>query len=82
MVRLGVSLNEDDILHNPTNVETMQKSNTRIPFKGGQEMHVSTLRALIHLCNPHGSLVVNMNSSIKVFFTHSQLLKGLKCEPK
>ncbi len=45
-------------------------------------MHVSTLRALIHLCNPHGSLVVNMNSSIKVFFTHSQLLKGLKCEPK
>jgi hypothetical protein len=30
-------------------------------------MHVSTLRALIHLCNLHGSLVINMNSSTSTY---------------
>jgi hypothetical protein len=58
MVRLGVPLGEDDILLNCTNIETMENSNKGIPFIGGQKMHVSTLRALIHMCNLFGSLVV------------------------
>ncbi len=66
MVRFGVSLDEDDILHNHIDVEIMQKSNIGIPFRGGQEMHLSTLKALIHICNPLGLFVVNMNSSISV----------------
>ncbi len=64
MVRLGVPLGEDDILQNCTNIETMENSNKGIPFIGGQKMHVSTLRVVIHLCSPLGSPVVNMNSSI------------------
>jgi hypothetical protein len=66
MVRPGVSLDDDDVLHNHIDVETMKNSNIGIPFKGSQEMHVSTLKALIHLCNLLGLFVVNMNSSIGV----------------
>jgi hypothetical protein len=57
-------MNADDILPNRTNTNTMEKLNKGIPFREGQEMHVSTLRALIHLCSPLGSLVLTMNSSI------------------
>jgi hypothetical protein len=64
MARHGVPLGDDDIMQNHIDIETMEKSNKGMPFKGGQEMHVSTLRAHIHLCNLLGSLVVNMNSSI------------------
>jgi hypothetical protein len=64
MVRFGVLMNADDILPNRTNTNTMEKLNKGIPFREGQEMHVSTLRALIHLCSPLGSLVLTMNSSI------------------
>jgi hypothetical protein len=67
MVRLGVPLGEDDILQNHNDIEIMEKSNKNIPFKGGQEMHVCTLKALIHLCSPLGLFVVNMNSSIGMF---------------
>jgi hypothetical protein len=64
MVRPGVPMSEDDILPNWTDTNTMEKLNKGIPFKGGQEMHVSTLKARIDLCNPLGSLVVTMNSSM------------------
>jgi len=63
MVRPNVPMNEDDILPNCIYTLTMDKSNRGIPFKGGHEMHVSTLRALIHLYSPLGSLIVTMNSS-------------------
>jgi hypothetical protein len=63
MVRLGVPMSEDDILPNHTNIDTMEKQNRVIPFRGGQEMHVSTLKALIHLCSPPGFLIITMNSS-------------------
>ncbi len=49
---------------NHININTMEKSNRGIPFIGGQEMHVSTLKVLIHLCNLPSSLVVTMNSFI------------------
>ncbi len=42
----------------------MHKSFKGIPFKGGHEIHVSTLGALIQACSSKGSLVVGMNSSI------------------
>jgi hypothetical protein len=64
MVRPSVPMNEDDILPNCIDTDIMENLNKGIPFKGGHEMHVSTLRAFIHLCNPLGSLVVTMNSSI------------------
>ncbi len=35
MVRLGLSLAEDDILYNMTNIDSMHKSFIGIPFKGG-----------------------------------------------
>jgi hypothetical protein len=41
----------------------MEKLNRHIPFRGGQKMHVSALKVFIHLCSPHGSFVINMNSS-------------------
>jgi len=47
MVRLELSLVEDDILYNRINIDSMQKSSKGIPLKGGQEIHVSTLIALI-----------------------------------
>lgn len=43
MVRVGVSLGEDDTLHSCIDLETMEKSSTCVPFKGSQEMHVSTI---------------------------------------
>jgi hypothetical protein len=55
-------MNEDDILPNWTNTNIMEKLSRGIPFRGGQKMRVSILRALIHLYNPLGSLVVTMNS--------------------
>jgi hypothetical protein len=61
MVKLGVPMSEDDILPNCTNIDTMEKSSKGILVS--QEMHVSTLRAFIHMCNLVGSLVGNMNSS-------------------
>jgi hypothetical protein len=64
MVKLGFPMNEDDILPNHTDTDTMEKSSRGIPFRGGQEMHVSTLKALIHLYNPLNFLVVTMNSLI------------------
>jgi hypothetical protein len=64
MARYGVPMSEDEIMPNCTNIDTMEKLNKGIPFKGGQEMHVSTLRALIHLYNPPSFLIVTMNSSI------------------
>lgn len=63
MVRPGVPMNEDDILSNHINIDIMEKSRRGIIFRGGQEMHVSTLRAFIHLCGTPSSLVVTMNSS-------------------
>ncbi len=83
MVRVGVSLGEDDILYNRTNLETMEKSSTSVPFKGGQEMHVFVLRALIDLCNLANSCVVNMNSStgmceLLVFSSSNHILCSLK----
>jgi hypothetical protein len=62
MVKHGLPMNEDHILPNRTNIDTIEKSNKDIPFKGRQNMHVSTLRTLIHLYNPFGSLVVTLNS--------------------
>jgi hypothetical protein len=62
MVRPNVPMGEDDILPNRIDIDTMEKSSRGIPFRGGQEVHVSTLRAFIHLCSLHGSLVVSMNS--------------------
>jgi len=53
-------MNEDDIL---LDIHTMEKSNKSIPVKGGQEMHVSTLRAFIHLYSLLGFLIVTINSS-------------------
>jgi hypothetical protein len=35
MVRLGLLLAEDDILYNKTSIDSMQKSSTGIPFRGG-----------------------------------------------
>jgi hypothetical protein len=64
MVRLGLSLVEDDILYNKININSIQKSSKGIPFRRGQEIHVSTLGVLIHACYFEGSLVVGMNSSI------------------
>jgi hypothetical protein len=46
MVTHGVPMGEDDILLNCTNTDTMEKLSRGIPFKGGQEMHVSTLKLL------------------------------------
>ncbi len=43
MSRYGVPMSEDEIMPNCTNIDTMEKLNKGIPFKGGQEMHVSTL---------------------------------------
>jgi hypothetical protein len=63
MVRPSISMGEDDILLNYTNINTMEKLNRHIPFRGGQKMHVSALKVFIHLCSPHGSFVINMNSS-------------------
>ncbi len=57
-------MSEDAIMPNCTYIDTMEKLNIGIAFKGGHEMHVSTLRAFIHLCNLPSSLVVTMNSSI------------------
>jgi len=68
MVRPSVPLNEDDIFPNHIDTNTMEKLSRGIPFRGGQEMHVSTLRALIHLCNPPSYLVITMNSSIGMSF--------------
>jgi hypothetical protein len=64
----GVPMSEHDILPNCTNNDTMEKSSRGFPFRGGQEMHVSTLRALIHLCSALGSLVVTMNSNTSMSF--------------
>jgi hypothetical protein len=47
MVRLGLLLVEDNILCNRPNMDSMQKSFKGIPLRGGQEIHVSTLGALI-----------------------------------
>jgi hypothetical protein len=47
MVRLGLSLVEDNILYNRINIDSMQKSSKGIPLKGGQKIHVSTLMVLI-----------------------------------
>jgi hypothetical protein len=63
MVRLGLLLVEDDILYNKTTIDSMQKFYKGIPFKTKQEIHVSTLGALIKACSFEGSLVVGMNSS-------------------
>jgi hypothetical protein len=63
MVRLGVSTNEDDILPNRIDIDIMEKSRRGIPFRGDQEMQVSTLKALMHLYSCPSSLVVTMNSS-------------------
>lgn len=63
MVMHGVPVGEEDILPNLIDIDTMKKSSRGIPFKGGHEMHVYTLRVLIHLCNFASSLIVNMNSS-------------------
>jgi hypothetical protein len=68
MVKLGLSFTKDDILYNKTTIDSMQKSSTWIPFKGGQEIYVSTLGALIQACSFEGSLVVDMNSSIGSLF--------------
>jgi hypothetical protein len=35
MVRLRLSLVEDNILYNMTNIDSMEKSSIGIPFKGG-----------------------------------------------
>jgi hypothetical protein len=61
MVKPDVPMGEDNILPNCTDIDKMEKSSKGIPVN--QEMHVSTLRALIHMCNLVGSLVVHMNSS-------------------
>lgn len=63
MVRLGLSLMEDDILYNKTSIDSMQKFSIGIPFKGGQEIHVSTMGVLVQACSLESSLVVGMNSS-------------------
>jgi hypothetical protein len=63
MVRLGLLLVEDDILYNKTSIDSMQKSFIWILFKGGQEIHVSTMGVLVQACSFEGSLVVGMNSS-------------------
>ncbi len=62
MVRLGLLSVEDDILYNKTTIDSMLKSSKGIPFKEGQEIHVSTLGPLIQTCSSKGSLVVGMNS--------------------
>ncbi len=51
MVRLGLLLVEDNILYNKTTIDSMHKSSKGIPFKEGQEIHVSTLGALIRACS-------------------------------
>jgi hypothetical protein len=56
-------MSEDDIFPNRINIDTMEKSSKGLPFKGSQEMHVSTLMILIHFCIPFDFLVVTMNSS-------------------
>ncbi len=61
--------NEDDIFPNHIYINTMEKSSKGLPFKRGQEMHVSTSRTFIHFCNPFGFLVVTMNSSIGISFS-------------
>lgn len=66
MVKLGVPMDEDDILPNCININTMEKSSKGIPLS--QEMHVSTMKAFIHLCSLVGSLVINMNSSTGISF--------------
>jgi hypothetical protein len=66
MVRLGLPLVEDDILYNKTSIDSMQKSSIGIPFKGGQEIRVSTMGVLVQAC----ILVVGMNSSIGSLFEY------------
>jgi len=46
-LRLGLSLVEDDILYNKTSIDSMHKSFIGILLKGGHEIHVSTMGALI-----------------------------------
>jgi hypothetical protein len=76
MLSTGVPMNEDDILPNRTNNDTMEKSNNGLPFKRGHEMHVSTTKALIHLYDPLGSIVVSMNSSTSMSsYIFSTILK-------
>jgi hypothetical protein len=41
----------------------MQKFSIGIPFRGGQEIHVSTMGVHIQVCYLKGSLVVGLNSS-------------------
>jgi hypothetical protein len=41
----------------------MQESSIGIPFRGVQEIHVSTMGVLIQVCSPKGSLIVGLNSS-------------------
>ncbi len=64
MVRLELSLAKDDILQNRSSIDSMQKSFIGIPFRRGQEIHVSIPRAVIQACFSEGSIVVGTNSSI------------------
>ncbi len=67
-MRLRLLLVEDNILYNKTAIDSMHKSSKGIPFKEGQEIHVSTLGPLIQACSSKVSLVVNMNSSTGSLF--------------
>jgi hypothetical protein len=63
MVSPSLPMSEDDILPNHIDTNRVDKLNRGIPFRRGQKMHVSTLKALIHLYIPLISLVITMNSS-------------------
>jgi hypothetical protein len=76
-------MDEDDTLPNLTNIDTMEKSSKGIPFKGGQEMHVSTLRAFIHMFSLASSHVVKHELiHWYVFLTFFSKLKSQSVVPR
>jgi hypothetical protein len=68
MVRPNVHMGEDDIQPNCIDTITMEKLSRGIMLGGGEEVHESTLKVLIHLFSPFGSPVINMNTSIGMSF--------------
>jgi hypothetical protein len=63
----GINVRKEDVMYNYTNKSSMIKSKTRRLFWVAKEVHLVILQALIEVCSPSGSLVVDLSVSIGLF---------------
>jgi hypothetical protein len=68
LVERGINHEDEDMLYNYIDMTSMTKSQIGWAFKVVKEFHAITLQALMDVCSPPDSIVVDLNYKMGNFF--------------